>query len=478
MFKRIRRWHFDLALLLGLAIFSIAYYHSIPRPLWTYTQPRWTYLEANPKNPLPSEFTLLGFSEDDLSFFTCHDIWSQPGHPATPLIKQWEVSTGKHLKSYPFQLPDKDRLLIKEYSQPVQFLCSSTDQTEPPNLVFSYINFTSDNDKLTFRIYQLSDGACLGDTYVNRRQHESFSYLTQNPEDGHHLTVITRNIDKNKTEAKLTDLATGKRLHTFEIPSESFYKAMTSPNGQFLIFLYKPPPDRQAYLEVYRMYTWEKLGEYHPPQCFTQLAFLDDTHWALKSMTNLNTQNEYREQLDFYQFDPEARTLTPTPEHPLHGWTVSNADSGFFYGNYFYTSTARLPLSHYYPFLVQVEGWLKKIGIEMNRSPKAVVREYDLRSGKLIRQLSGLPKSRYIMSHQDGFLANVNTTNDGNNQEQLTMSIYALSSYLWETTLSWMQWLSWLLVIPWPLRYFVTPRHSPGNEPSVGGRVTSSQDLH
>ncbi|HQR05257.1 MAG TPA: hypothetical protein PLN21_00460 [Gemmatales bacterium] len=456
MWKPLRRWHFDLALLLGLTIFGTAYYLSIPRPLWIHTQPRWTNLQTGQKQQFPFGFTLLGFSEDDLSFFTCHDHWSQPGQPAKPMINQWEVSTGRLVKAYPFQLPEKDQLLTKESPHPVQFLHSSKNQAEPPNLIFSYLNFTEDNNRLTFRIYQLNDGACLGDTYVDRKHNDSFSYLMQNPEDGHHLAVITRYIDKAKSEARVTDLATGKRLHTFEIPGESFWKAMTSPNGQFLILLFMPPPDRKVYLEVYRMHSWEKLGRYHSPQWFSQLTFLDDTHWVIKS-TSLSAKQELQDQLYFYQFDPEARTLTPTPDHPLHGRSPNNSMIGILPGDYFYTATGSQPLSHYYPFLLKVEDWFKRIGIgiEIHRASKAVIREYDLHTGKLLRQQSGLPLGQYIMSNQPRYLANVNTTKDGNNQEQVMMSLYAIPHYLWETTLSWMQWLAWLLVIPWPLRYFI-----------------------
>lgn len=457
MLKRIRRRHFDLALLLGLAIFGSAYYLSTPRPLWTHTQPRWTNLQAGQKQKLPSDFTFLGFSEDDLSFYTCHDHWSPPGQPAKPMIHQWEAGTGKLVKSYPFQIPEKDQLLIQEYPHPVQFLHSSKDQTEPPNLIFSYLNFTEDNDKLLFRIYQLNDGACLGDTYVDRKRNDSFSYLTQNPEDGHHLAVIKRNIDKAKSEARVTDLATGKRLHTLEVPSESFWKAMASPNGRFLILLFMPPPDRKVYLEVYRMHSWEKLGRYDSPQWFSQLAFLGDTHWVIKS-TILNAQQTFQEQLHFYQFDPEAKTLTPNPEHPQHEWTPNNALIGLLHGNYFYTATYSQPLSHFYPFLLKVEGWLKRIGIEMHRASKVVIREYDPHTGRLLRQQSGIPLGQYIMSNRPSYLANVSTTKDSNNQDQVTMSIYAIPHHLWETTLSWLQWLAWLLILPWPLRYFIPRR--------------------
>lgn len=60
MFKRVRRWHFDVALFLGLALFSWAYWYSKPRPIWTQT------VHAEPGTNV--ELDWIGYSSDGQVF--------------------------------------------------------------------------------------------------------------------------------------------------------------------------------------------------------------------------------------------------------------------------------------------------------------------------------------------------------------------------------------------------------------------------
>ena len=182
-----------------------------------------------------------------------------PNHQLHPMIQKWEAATGKLLSTYPFQIPEDDKGLIEEYSKRVQFLCWPTNQIGPSSLVHSLLNFEEANNSNIIRLYRLNDGTCVGDTYVSRKLgHNSSSYLMQNPEDGHHLMLITQH--SNNGQASVTDMASGKKIHTFKIPSQHFFKAMVSPGGQYLVFIFMNPTNGQKYLEVYRNLTWEPLG--------------------------------------------------------------------------------------------------------------------------------------------------------------------------------------------------------------------------
>lgn len=216
------------------------------------------------------------------------------------------------------------------------------------------------------------------------------------------------------------------------------------------------------------MQTWEKLGRYPLPDgIYQQLAFLDDTHWIARTTISLNQKSYDREQLEYFQFNPDARTLTPISDHPLHRKVVNNDANGVIQGNYFYTNSKVQSLSDDYPFLVQVEAWLDRQGIKFHRQPRKVqVQVYDIRTGELVKQLSHLPEGYYQLSRQARYLSNVLKSKDDKNQEQITLSLYALPHLLWEPTLSWLQWLSWLLVIPWLLRYFI-PRRQNSSVPNV-----------
>ena len=187
---------------------------------------------------------------------------------------------------------------------------------------------------------------------------------------------------------------------------------------------------------------------------------MDDTHWVVRSTISAINQYDAREQLQFFLFNPSDKSLTSIPEHPLHFKEFSNHDHGVIQGNYFYTNSTGVPLSFYYPFLAHIEGWFKRIGFNFKRTSKTNVQVYDLHTGQLIRQLSGLPESYYALSQQARYVTNVQKIKDSNNRGQVTLSVYALPHYLWDLTLGRLQWLSWLLVLPWPLRYFVACRQN------------------
>jgi len=319
------------------------------------------------------------------------------------------------------------------------------------------ISFASSNNKNIFRLYEVNTGACLGDAYVSRKNNDSFSYLMQNPTDGHHLALITRH--GNNGEASVTDLATGKKIHTFKVPSQHFFKAIVTSGGEYLLFLFMDR-NAQRFLEVYRNRTWESLGHFPSAEgLIKQIAFIDDTHWVTLSATNVTNQNVIRERLEFFHFDPNAKSLTRVSDHPLHLKEFSNHDHGVIQGNYFYTNSTGVPLSLHFPFLAKVEAWLDRQGIKWKRQQSKVqVQVYDIRTGERIKQLSHLPEGYYQLSPQARYLSYALKSKDDKNQDQIALSVYALPHHLWQPTLSWMQWLSWLLILPWPLRYFIARR--------------------
>ncbi|MFT3881625.1 MAG: hypothetical protein QM703_18425 [Gemmatales bacterium] len=452
MWKPLRRRHFDLALLLGLTLFGVAYYLSFPQPLWTHTTPCAIGTSG-------TDMVQLGFAEDDSSIYTGTMSWWLTNQHTPSTIQQWDAATGKLLKSYPFQIPDEDMQLVKKETEPVRFHCWTSDF---PNLLYSMISFASSNNKNIFRLYEVSTGACLGDAYVSRKNNDSFSYLMQNPTDGHHLALISTS--QGNGQSMVTDLATGQVLRIFDISHRQFLKATTTPGGKYLVVTLVTGL-RKWEVEVYRMHTWEKLGRYPLPDgMFQQLAFLDDTHWITRTTISLDKQRYDRELLNCLQFNPDLGTLTPSADHPLHGKVISNDDHGVIQGNYVFTNSWGRSLTQSIPFLAKVEGWLDGLGIKFKRQPiKVQVQVYNIRTGELVKQLSHLPEGYYQLSPQARYLSYALKSKDDNNQDQIALSLYAIPHHLWETTLSWLQWLAWLLVIPWPLRYFVQRHLAPGS---------------
>ena len=60
----LRRWHFDLALFLGLAFFSWAYWYSKPRSVWT------SYYALKENGARNNTLSILGYSADSQSIYT------------------------------------------------------------------------------------------------------------------------------------------------------------------------------------------------------------------------------------------------------------------------------------------------------------------------------------------------------------------------------------------------------------------------
>ena len=207
------------------------------------------------------------------------------------------------------------------------------------------------------------------------------------------------------------------------------------------------------------MHTWENLGRYPlPAGFFQQIACMDATHWVIQTSISLDSKGYDREQLDFFEFNPEEKTLTPMPKHPFQWKVVGNDDHGVIQGNYFFTNSISKPLSHVIPFLAQVETWLNSKGIKIMQQRKTHVQVYDIRTGKLTKQLDHLPEGYYQLSRHARYLSHVLKYKNESNQTQITLDIYALPHHFWNPFLSWSQWLAWLLILPWPLRYSVTRR--------------------
>jgi hypothetical protein len=449
MFKILRRWHFDVALILGLVAFGSAVYLSQPQPLWS--------LPTSPQAQLnTSNFMFLGFHENDSYLYTCKNIVLDSKQLALPTIQVWETNTGKLLDTYPFQIPEVDQHKIKQYGKHVRIFFWPTGQQ---NLVYSMIQFEAEDNNSIFRLYQLQDGTCLGDTYVSRRDNDTFNYLMQNPDDGHHLGVVVKR--KNDGQAIITDLSDGKKLHSFAIPGDHFYKAMITPSSQFLIFVFLPS-GQQPYLQVYRMHSWEFLGRFDlPPGYHQQMTFLNDAEWLVKNLLN-NEQGTYdRQRFEVLRFDLKAKKLSTLQEHPIHGREFKHYATTLFLGQQVYSLTFSVPLSSYYPFLLPIESWLERYVYK--RPKKMSLRVYDIHDGHLCRQLSDLPVSdlpegSYTLSNHAHFLAYVEREMiDKKPEQQIVFSLYAVPHYLWELTLSRMKWLCWLFIIAWPFRYLIRP---------------------
>ncbi len=161
--------------------------------------------------------------------------------------------------------------------------------------------------------------------------------------------------------------------------------------------------------------------------------------------------------VEIYRKDPEAKTLQLDASHPLNGRTSIQNQWIWIQAPYLITISNEND-QHNDPVVMKtILGWLARIGIVRDDTRKNNCHIVDLATGQPLRQVSVFSPQGSSTSSPD-WRSIVASTSGPNDEPGLCL--YRIPHYLWEPTLSWMQWLSWLLVIPWPLRYFVASRQN------------------
>lgn len=208
MLYHFRRWHFDLALFTGLALFAVCYWYIGPYPRWQYRIP------IDPT--ITTHVSTLGFSPDDRFYYTLKNDYYTGSRKPQPMIQQWNVSTGDLKAEYPLQLPAGDIAQWRTLPPGVHDYCVYPLLLPQFNLIQIYQSVDRPMGLTTYRLFDVTTGECCTNMPPTI-QHLHLKYLMQNPHDGHHRGCF---IQKNTLEetVQLYDLTEGKVINSFKHP--------------------------------------------------------------------------------------------------------------------------------------------------------------------------------------------------------------------------------------------------------------------
>ncbi|HQR05256.1 MAG TPA: hypothetical protein PLN21_00455 [Gemmatales bacterium] len=452
MLKRLRRWHFDLALFLGLAIFSWAYWYSKPRPVWT------SYYSLKENGSRNNNFTILGYSADSQSIYTSVDTTVVSKNCPIPQIQRWSTRSGELLEDYPVELPEEDRFLLNLPRQRLGLSLTVTLCADPRYFTVRY-HQSSKKDHHYVRLYRI-DGKPLGQG-LEVYQYDRVEYLTDpSGGDRHWITQFELNSRKSGVPISVIDLDTGKPVRAPRVYAEGKQDAFPVVHqGRTLVFRLKASETTPMQFEIIDLHTGESRG-FIPKNRYDGLEILDNTHYVLKAM--IGCIDSYTNQLHFYQYDPDSRTIKPDHTPPLDGLTSAMRDWPSVIPPYLVIenhNTSSVQQQH--QIMQTLLGWLARIGIVRNNTNTSDYRILDMITCQPLRQVTCLPQDVGHAPSPDW--CSIAALISFNDKSEPGLCLYLIPHYLWEPTLSWMQWLAWLLVIPWPLRYFLPTHLAPGS---------------
>ena len=448
MFKRLRRWHFDLALFLGLAIFSWAYWYTKPRPVWT----KWYSIESDEAK---YSFNFLGYSADSQSIYTCCESYVLSKTWPIPQIQRWSTKTGELLEDYPVEMPEEDRFQLQ---LPKSHFGSSFTLTLCNDPCYFQVRYHQSIQKEHhyIRLYRINGKPVAKGLELN--PYFSVDYVTQPSHSERYWALsFERNFQRKELPICLVDLDTGKTLHTYQ--SYERDKLESYPrfsSGRYLAFVTKSTKTTTRQMEVIDLQTSESIGQITIPSgTLYSLAPLDESHLAVCTM--IGDYNSFSTHVDIYRNNPNTKTIQLDTSHALNGRTSVQNQWIWIQAPYLYTMSYGNNNRNDPEVMKTVLSWLARIGIVRDDTNKTNYHIADLETGQSLRQISrsqGTPSPdwRSIVVSVSG------------PKDEPGLCLYLIPHYHWEPTLSWMQWLSWLLVVPWPLRYFVASRsESPGS---------------
>lgn len=445
MLKKLRLWHFDVAIFAGLALFGWAYWSCVPRPE-RLGQP---VINDSSRN---RQCDLLCLSHDDRVLYCLAREYNNAGKTINVVIEKWSTTTGEQSESIPLAFSEDEK------RAEVGIVIHSSF-----NLPVIESQWLSGENKNIWhrRYYSGLDGKCLSEgvdsTWLNTPANAFLvnRVLPQPAVDGHRWAL--RWYLNVAHEANLMDLETGKKLHTFPAhPTDRIGMGLLSPHGTYYLQTWSTGKGKADY-EVFRTSNWESLGRYHINDHITAFGiyWLNETSWAFVSYVQVDSNSAMlHSQLQFFRFDPEKRTLTPDHTNPHDGLVTPGQ---IYVNSPFIILTGEEVASRSSSVILnKLEDLLARIGIHRDYSSGSYIQVMDLASGHPLRQISKLKNQNHRMSHDCHYLFAIE---ERENEYQFCR--YTIPHYLWDPTLSWIQWLSWLLVAPWPLRYFLPQPCSP-----------------
>lgn len=440
----IHRWHFDVALSVGVAIFGITFWVSTPTPKWQgFYSPEEL---STPRRP-----AILGYSADSQHLYSNFDnqVISKEWH--APRIQRWDARTGEMIQEYSLQMPIEDQAFLGP-PQPENDPCFWLELSRDRQYLLAKHYHSQKPQPQLHRLYRIN-GTPIGKA-LHLNDWDQVTYVQEQPPGRHWgLVYELRQLDRPASPVKLVDFDSGKTMWSIaSLSNERLFSGILSlPGGRYFVLPWRSISGQHS-LEIVETQTGISKGRYPlPAGVYHKVEPLDETHWAIVTLSKVGTNNVNT--LRFFIFDPDTQQLMQDTSRTLPNVTVV--------GSWMDVRPPYLAFVHHVDYsrlnvgLAQpAYDWLRHKGFSLLNRRTVTYRIAGLTKGELLRELT-LVNSRNNMNDRDFHsIAQEITSPEG----KPGLEIYDLPSYLWVNTLSWLKLLCWLLILPWPLRFLVSQK--------------------
>lgn len=312
MLKHLRRWHFDLAIFLGLALFAWAYWYSIPRPSWQVPFIDTVRYEMR-SSQLIGEVALYNQSSCYVEGF---DTVTKEVHR---YIERRSLTQGDQLQKIELELPvnvngEHPPLKIAGSSHS-ELLVFSTQQT--PAVEDTLICFIScNNGKPIGPVIEAKTNDLLFVLERAKNQQDYWALRSSFTLPG------SANKSQNPSPSAIINLSTGRTIKEFAVNEMKPLHAALTPDGLYLL-LFRAQKDKYL-IELYNTRDWTVQFASQPIQGYLsyKVQFLLDDTIILNNYIKTNPQSStLQQQFSCYRIDPKSQVLQELASHPLHGLT-------------------------------------------------------------------------------------------------------------------------------------------------------------
>ncbi len=445
---RLRRWHFDLALLAGILVLAASYWFIGPRPRWQ------TRILTDPT--IKMHVSALGFSQDEQFYYTLKDDYLLGNRKPKPMIQRWEAKTGELLEEYALKLPATDIAQWRSLPPGAQDYAVYPLVLPENNLIQIFQSIDRQASLDSYRLFDITTGECITNnppTVVGC----SLIYLKQDPQNGHHWGCFQENGQPGKP-VQLIDLNDGNIIKSFRPPEGATWcNAAVLWNQEKLILAWHSTAEESrgntSLLTIHPLDTWECLQQMTlpvQPAAIRQIVENGENQFEIKYLRGVGnlmlTTARYRYDIESKKYAPVLPVTTEDYQGNETGW--------------YHNSLVRIHrktirnTSKPHPLVLTMNSFLERYGISLGRiREEDQISVYDAKTGSLLRKLTGLPElggGSQISTISSHWVVHLNADKGCN-----TLTLYEIPHYLWHPTMQGVMYLSWLLVIPWPFRYLI-----------------------
>ncbi len=429
---KLRRWHFDVAIFVGLGVFVAAYLLAQPRAMWRVPLGKLATLE-------------IGFSSDGRTFYTLKDVAVNDGHRPRPMIQGWNVATGVLVSEMPLQVPEEELAKIG----PLSF---ESDIRFRPYLIPGSDHFQVRIQGDALRLFELETGRHIPLATTTGKW---FWYLMQNPADGHHWGIAAGNSAVGEAP-RLVDLATGETLHTFSIsPGRYPYSCNVTRDKKYVIMVWcmsssSTPIGHQ--LQIVPMDRWNE-SQFLPLEQCDYIVQVESRRDRLFVFTLSREHGAYVNQTQAFRFDPAQGVFQ---KEKVPEWLGSRTMEAPYLFDDVVVMYSVLRSDDERPQIVErIRNFSRQFGIQFRQlADEQNFFVHDLQCGRVLRQLTKINDvgecsllPRWNAEYLTGIQYEMN--------DEKFLLMYRIPHHLSERSLHFLQYAAWVLVVPWPGRYLI-----------------------